>query len=120
MFILSLVSFSASAIVFAISARVQVPFLALIMVALTFVLSMVSELDVYTLMMHTITFSTLVLYGYVSPIPEQPTPLAGDRNTILYTIQSTRDRDGSDDLPACTKLLISCNVAVRSRPSPGT
>ncbi len=50
------------------------------------------------------SYSNNTMY-FVSPIPEQPTPLVGDCNTILYTVRVLHDRDGSDNLPASTKLL---------------
>ncbi len=40
--------------------------------------------------------------SFVCPIPEQPTPLVGDCNTILHMLKSTRDHNGSDNLPACS------------------
>ncbi len=54
-------------------------------------------------------FSTVF---FVSPIPEQPTPLVGDCNNVLHTVRVLCDLDGSDNLPASTKLLISCDVSV--------
>ncbi len=40
-------------------------------------------------------------------------------NIIAYTLKSNHDCDGSDNLPACTRLLIFCSVSVRSGPSLG-
>ncbi len=56
-----------------------------------------------------------LINNFVSPIPEQPTPLVGDCNTILYTVRVLRDRDGSDNPPASTKLLISKSFVLAGR-----
>ncbi len=64
---------------------------------------------VVLLQMHTGSYSstTMCQENFVSPIPEQPTPLVGDCNTILYMVRVLCDRDGSNNLPASTKLLTS-------------
>ncbi len=57
------------------------------------------------------------LYTYYTPTSSSKPCYGFIPIGIYYVLYGTLD--GSDDLPACTKLLIYCDVSVRSGPSEG-